>query len=144
MRLLKVEVKTQFRDSVAWEGEVNGDQMLTQRIRACGSLTFLRAIALLRSSLNGPMKSIHPPKGASTSDLIIRELILRIKGEWRLPYIEAELCHCRAIPTETVEQAIIYGAHTVESVATRTTAGTACTTCRPNSEKIINYRLGRI
>ena len=44
---------------------------------------------------------------------------------------------------ETVEAAIIYGAHTVESVAIRTTAGTVCTTCRPNSDKIINYRLGR-
>jgi bacterioferritin-associated ferredoxin len=83
------------------------------------------------------------PSGTGHGDLLIRELILRARGEWAYPYEHLELCHCRSVPTEIVDQAILSGAHEPKQVSTRTSASTACGTCRPDVQKIINYRLGK-
>jgi len=82
------------------------------------------------------------PTGSAHEDLLIIELIRKAKGQWTLPYQEEELCHCRSVPTSIVEQAIIAGAHTCKSVSAQTSASTACGTCRPDVQKIIDYRLG--
>ena len=79
--------------------------------------------------------------GADHSSILIRELVLRLRGSFELPYREAELCHCRAVPTAVVDRAIIGGCHTVQSVARMTSAGTSCGTCKPDTESLIAYRL---
>ena len=81
------------------------------------------------------------PEGLSHSELLLKELILKIKNQWAYPYTEDELCHCRIVKTEIVDQAILAGAHTPEAVSLWTSASTACGTCRPNVEKMIKYRL---
>lgn len=73
--------------------------------------------------------------------ILIRELILRARETFALPYGEIELCHCRAVPTAVVDRAIISGCHTVQSVARTTSAGTSCGTCKPDTESLIAYRL---
>ena len=78
------------------------------------------------------------------SRLLLRELILKMKNQWNPPYAHVELCHCRAITTETVEQAILKGCHTFEEVSLVTSAATACGTCKPDVQKTIDYRLGRV
>lgn len=75
------------------------------------------------------------------SSILLRELILRLRQEFKLPYDETELCHCRAVPTAVVDRAIVSGAHTVQAVARVTSAGTSCGTCKPDTEKLIEYRL---
>lgn len=75
------------------------------------------------------------------SSILIRELVLRLQGKFQLPYTEAELCHCRAVPTEVVDRAIVAGSHTVQAVARVTSAGTSCGTCKPDTELLIEYRL---
>ena len=72
--------------------------------------------------------------------LILSEMILKLRGEWNFPYADEELCHCRSIATQTVDQAIIAGAHSPEVVTRQTSASTACGTCRPTVQKIIEYR----
>lgn len=79
--------------------------------------------------------------GADHVSILIRELILRARGSFDLPYKDVELCHCRAVPTEVVDRAIISGCHSVQSVARTTSAGTSCGTCKPDTESLIVYRL---
>lgn len=75
--------------------------------------------------------------------ILVRELVLRARDQFQLPYTETELCHCRAVPTEVVDRAIISGCHSVQSVARATSAGTSCGTCKPDTESLIAYRLGK-
>lgn len=83
------------------------------------------------------------PEGSSHSELLLRELLLKLKGQWEFPYKEEELCHCRSVSTQRVDEAIVSGAHSPESVSRRTQASTSCGTCRADVEKILNYRLLR-
>ena len=84
------------------------------------------------------------PQGSSHSEMIIRELILKLQGKWQYPYQEEELCHCRFVSTQTVDIAILNGAHTSELASQWTGCSTACGTCRPNVEQMIQYRLGAV
>lgn len=79
--------------------------------------------------------------GADHSSILIRELVLRLRGSFELPYREEELCHCRGVPTAVVDRAIIGGCHTIQSVARMTSAGTSCGTCKPDTESLISFRL---
>ena len=83
------------------------------------------------------------PEGTQHFELLLKELLMKDREQWQYPYLENELCHCRTVPTEVVDQAILAGAHTPERVSSWTSASTACGTCRPVVQKIIAYRLGR-
>ncbi|MFN7728330.1 MAG: (2Fe-2S)-binding protein [Bdellovibrio sp.] len=83
------------------------------------------------------------PEGDGHAAMMLRELILRVRGEWAYPYEHLEVCHCRSVATEMVDQAILAGAHTCERVSRRTSASTACGTCRPDVQRILSYRLAR-
>lgn len=80
------------------------------------------------------------PKGNSHSEMLIRELILKLQGKWQFPYVDQELCHCRHVSTSIVDEAIINGAHTSELASLWTGCSTACGTCRADVETIIKYR----
>lgn len=54
------------------------------------------------------------------------------------PYPEEELCHCRAVKTEKVVRAIVFGAKNVDQIARETSAGTSCGNCRSDSQNIID------
>lgn len=111
------------------------------RLLAIGDEGFLLRASAMRGLLKGRLDEISLPTGNSTAEMMFRELILTLRGLWQLPYDEVELCHCRAIPLEVVDQAILSGAHTSALVSRLTSASTACGTCRPNVEKLIAYRL---
>jgi bacterioferritin-associated ferredoxin len=82
------------------------------------------------------------PEGTHHSDLLIRELILKLNGRWDFPYAAEELCHCRAVLTQTVDRAIVNGAHTPAQVSRETTASTSCGTCLSDVQAILAFRLG--
>ena len=73
--------------------------------------------------------------------LLINEVILKLQDKWNHPYPHEEVCHCRMVTLETVEDAIMNGAETPEMVSKWTMASTACGTCRPDVEKILQFRL---
>lgn len=79
--------------------------------------------------------------GSDHVSILLRELILKLQNRFQLPYQEAELCHCRAVPTDVVDRAIVGGCHTTNSVARATSAGTSCGTCKPDTDSLISYRL---
>lgn len=119
------------------EAEISNSQV---QLKVVGCSQLLELVRQLKNQNPDP-RQWPLPKGNSHSEILVRELILKAKGEWAFPYQEIELCHCRAIPAEDVDQAIIAGAHTPEQVSRQTSASTACGTCRPDVEKILKYRL---
>ena len=86
--------------------------------------------------------SIEEPQGKQHGTMLLREFILKLKGQWLFPYPENELCHCRRISTQMVDQAILSGANSVEDLRRITSAGTGCGTCQKTMEEILEYRCG--
>ena len=113
------------------------------KVFAVGGHDFLLAVDVFRQSLQGPVSELQPPSGTTMPDILIREMVHRLQGRWQLPYDEPNICHCRAVPTANVDQAIIYGAHTPAKVSEMTSASTSCGTCRTDVEEMIEYRLGK-
>lgn len=99
-------------------------------LRGIGGPAMLNLLSQWRPRLIGSLKGLVLPQGASGPELMLRELLLKARGEWVVPYSDDELCHCRSIPTKVVHQAIIAGAHRPEEVSRWTSASTACGTCR--------------
>ncbi|MFN8847061.1 MAG: (2Fe-2S)-binding protein [Bdellovibrionales bacterium] len=81
------------------------------------------------------------PEGHDHASLLIKELILKLKGQWMHVYQHEEVCHCRNVSLESLEQAIFLGAHSPEMISKWTSATTACGTCRSDVEKILHFRL---
>jgi len=96
----------------------------------------------MKNKHGADLKKWPMPEGATHGALLVKELLLKIQGQWSFPYPHDELCHCRTVPVAVVDQAIVAGAHTPEAVSRWTSASTACGTCRPEVEKILAYRLG--
>ncbi len=120
------------RDEIHIEGD--------GKLRALGCPEVLSLCSEWRGKLKGDAKSWPLPQGTSHSEILLREAILKARGEWELPYKDSELCHCRVIATQKVDAAIVTGAHTVNEVSRRTSAGTSCGTCQPDIKKLIAYR----
>lgn len=113
----------------------HGSMQITACKAVCEALEKLKAV-------HGPNPEKWPePQGSTHADILVRELIMKTQGRFHFPYEHEELCHCRTVPAQIVDKAIMAGAHTVELVAQITTAGTSCGTCRPDTEKIIQFRL---
>ena len=96
------------------EIEVNG----AVQVRASGCLALLKRVKQIRGILktendlknfNFEKNGLASPSMDGHENLLLSEVILRARGEWELPYKEDELCHCRAIPTRIVDQAILCG-----------------------------------
>ncbi len=139
------QVGVKGRDFAQVKAVLDGEQLESVSISAVGCLDFLKALAVLKQNtpgnLQGLMERLLNQTHVEHVDILMRELVLKLKNEWVFPYAEAELCHCRAISTEKVDQAVVYGARTVMAVNRLTSAGTACGTCRPDIEKILSYRV---
>jgi bacterioferritin-associated ferredoxin len=119
--------------------EVDTESFTLIRVIACQQL-----LSLLKENkkLHGDSLQAWPlPSQKDHASLFLKEVILRLQNKWQLPYPHAEICHCRAVNTSVVDQAILNGAHTPEKVSRLTSASTACGTCRSDVEKIIAYRL---
>ncbi len=122
--------------TISAQGEVENSKLYV-----VGGPDLLELACVLRQQLTGPLTELVLPKGQSTAAIVIRELILKAQGQWVDPFEGDELCHCRAVATRLVDEAVIYGAHTTDVVSEKTSAGTSCGSCREDIESIINYRL---
>ena len=112
-----------------------------------GDLEFLKALDAVRNQcesfevLAETAQLLDSWGGNSPFELMLREVILKANENWKHPYTDSELCHCRMVATELVDTAIIAGAHTSARVSRQTNASTQCGTCRPDVEAILAYRL---
>lgn len=135
----EVSVGIAFRDELRFFKNQNNQWQLT--FIGCESLSNL---VLENKKLHGQDPHLWPlPVGLSHSELLLREFLLKLKNQWVPVYAHEELCHCRKVSAQEVEQAILCGAHTSEAVSRWTGASTACGTCRPEVEKILQERLQR-
>ncbi len=81
------------------------------------------------------------PTGQDHSDLLIKKFIQRVQGTWPEEQPREEICHCRNISLQKIEDAIAMGAVTVEMIGLWTSAGTACGTCQPElATRIARFR----
>ncbi len=111
------------------------------RHRVIGCHRLMDLVAQLRTRDGDDPKKWQLPEGSSHEVLLVREFILKLNGTWKFPYEDEEICHCRMVPTRVVDQAILAGAHTTEAVTRATSASSACGTCRPDVQSLLNYRL---
>lgn len=149
----QVEVLFLGRDRVTATFELDAATAI-QSIAFSGSgcSAFMAALEELKARIMALPQGVRRLSGSQEFDrlvsashdhvaILLRELVLRARDQFALPYRDVELCHCRAVPTEVVDRAIISGCHSVQSVARMTSAGTSCGTCKPDTESLIAYRL---
>lgn len=126
------------RDRIEMTGD--GDQT---RLQVIGCRELLALLHELKRQYGSNVSQWPLPTGDHHAAILVRELLLKAQGKWDFPYKDEEICHCRTVATHLVDQAVIAGAHTPEAVSRLTSASTACGTCRPDVQKVINFRLGR-
>ncbi len=139
-----LEVSLPGRDRLQLKMKLVNGTIESATLTGRGCSDFLRLLQAWRPKLAGTLDALELPQGDSHATLLLREAILRAKGEWKFPYAEEEICHCRAVSTAKVDAAIIGGCRSVRAIARETSAGTSCGSCRPDTESIINYRLKSI
>jgi bacterioferritin-associated ferredoxin len=138
------EVSLSSRDRLHLSIDVNSEgEVVSAQLTGSGCSELLGMLAAVRPQLTGKLIDIPLPEGKTHSAIMMRELLLKAKGQWNFPYKEDELCHCRAVTTRKVDDAIIGGCQSVEAVKRATSASTSCGTCRWDIESILKYRLGR-
>lgn len=133
-----IEAKLEGRDFLRIQP---GKHLLQDlKFQACSEL--LELLKSLKSRFGSDLLTWQVPGGSDHASMLVRELLLKMRGQWKLPYEPYEICHCRAVPTHVVDQAIVAGAHSVAAIGRWTTASTACGTCQPDVEKMLKHRLG--
>jgi bacterioferritin-associated ferredoxin len=135
---------------IAWPGreelkvqiEVDERQNISKAsLQGIGGPQFLKTVNEYRANFKGPLKDLKVPEGSGIGAIMLREMVLKLKGEWSPPYTDDEVCHCRVVATAVVDLAICTGAYSSRQVSELTSASTACGTCRPDVEAMIRYRL---
>lgn len=142
---MKIKVELEGRDFI--EVQCQGEDPLApgavEKVSIMGCSQFMEMMQGMRKHFGADLKKWPLPEGQDHSSLLLREMILKLRGEWQFPFAEAELCHCRSVSAHTVDQAIVAGAHSTDVVSRQTQASTNCGTCRPEVQKIIDFRLGK-
>ena len=108
------------------------------KIHVTGPLSLIEQMNSLRKQ-HGSNPAVWPDlaKLKSADDLLINEFILKVKGQFKLSYEHAELCHCRMVPAEKVYEAIKQGCQSIEAMGRTTLAGTGCGSCREDIQKLL-------
>jgi NAD(P)H-nitrite reductase large subunit len=105
----------------------------------------VRGCDQLVSKVSDLLKISKDPKSWPNQELkdhvsvLINQLKLKVEGKWLLPYTHEELCHCRQVPTQVVEELIILGVRSQQEISHRCRAGTGCGTCRKDIVDLIEY-----
>jgi NAD(P)H-nitrite reductase len=142
---LKVELEGRDLIEVECEGEESSSPGAIPgkvlKVNMVGCTEFMSLMQSMRRHFGVDVSKWPLPEGKDHSSVLVREMVLKLRGEWKFPYEHKELCHCRNVDASIVDQAIIAGAHSTDAVTRQTSASTACGTCRPEVQKIIDYRL---
>jgi bacterioferritin-associated ferredoxin len=145
-QLKELSAKAVFlnRDHVELKLRLLGEKIISAEIKAIACpecLTEIKNFKLNLRTHQNDFSKLPLPEGSHHSAMLVREVLLRLRGEWEFPYKEEELCHCRNVATSKVDAAIMAGTFNVSEIGEKTMAGTACGTCRPVTQMIIDYRL---
>jgi bacterioferritin-associated ferredoxin len=145
MKTFSARAELEHREWIEVEVQVNPQGMVEiASFKALGCSALILACEKIvkdiqsKELLNIPLN----PKN-SHEHLLINEALLKLKGKFKLPVTEMEVCHCRKISLLKINEAIVNGAHSPEQVKAWTSASSGCGTCRPEIEKLIQYRLAK-
>lgn len=131
------------REKVHLEYDWIDSQLKIHRLELRGGLTFLEYSNKIAQELLTKGRGTPLPMGRDSYELIWREVMQKILGQWDDPVSQSELCHCRRVSTHKVDLAVLYGAHTIKEVRKRTSANTGCGTCLPDVQALLDRRLVR-
>lgn len=137
----KIKVEVKDREWLEFNFQIEQGRIKSAKVLAQGCLPLIHAAQKAAQSFEG--QNVSDLKWAQTDehwDQMILEAISRLQGCYELPYKEAELCHCRKVPTAVVNDAILLGAHTPEKVKAWTGASGGCGTCRSDVTNMIEFR----
>lgn len=140
----QVELKGRDRFEVDFRFDDLGKPKSAQLAHVSGCSALEAKLREVIQEINATQDWPSLVRGSDHSSILVRELLMRAMGTFQMPYTEVELCHCRAVPTDTVDRAIVGGCHTIGMVARMTSAGTSCGTCKQDTEKLIAFRLSEI
>ncbi len=115
--------------------------MAEKKYRVSGCPKLMSLIENFKKNFGADPKNWLLPEGNDHSAILLREFILRVQNKWQEPYAHAEICHCRQVSTKTVDQSIMMGCHTMDSIRRSTSANTACGACMPDIESLLATRL---
>lgn len=135
---MDIKVAIQGCDEIEINFSEDG-KILKIKTLACSQTTEL--ISKYRRDYGMNLNQWPLPTELDHSSLLLRELLLKFKNQWESPYPEEEICHCRKVSTQKVEDAIMLGARTSGDVSRLTNASTSCGSCKFDVEKLIDYRL---
>lgn len=108
------------------------------QVRACGPVVRL-IHELVQKQGRDPRQWKGLPIGSQHEAILLRKLMLLATGKWQSPQRHEEICHCRQVSYQKIEEAIMAGAHTPQLVSLWTSASTACGSCRPDVQQMIEY-----
>lgn len=135
-----VRVELGGRDQI----EVSGHKgVSTPKVHFKGCTELMELMKSMRTEHGDDIRQWPMAAGVSHAEILLRELQLKLSGQWNFPFNAVNVCNCRHVPTAVVDQAVISGAHTTAVVSRQTAASTNCGTCRPDVQKIIDFRLGK-
>jgi bacterioferritin-associated ferredoxin len=142
MKVYKARAEIPDREWIELEIGVDDSKIVKNvEVKACGCHVLIELIPQVKKKLMGhPLESLQW-SGANHSEILISEALLKIQERFNFPLSDPELCHCRKIPAQVVDQAIVLGAHSPEQVTRWTRASSGCGTCRPDVVKLIQFRL---
>ena len=129
-------------DEVTVQVDLKNNEILSSQWMVIGRESLIEAVQKFKPSFQGALNALKVPEGRSLESLLLREIVMKVKDQWGDLPPDPELCHCRKIPQENVERAILLGAHTVEKIRQRTSANTGCGTCLPDIEDLLKKYLG--
>ncbi|MEK6553994.1 MAG: (2Fe-2S)-binding protein [Bdellovibrionota bacterium] len=143
-KIITEKISIPGREEIFGQLEIDDNGIIQKSsLKVIGGPDLIRLAEKWRSRMTGGLGDLSYPVGTTTAEMLMRELILKLKGQWKYPYEAEEVCHCRVVACETIDRAIVVGAHTPKKVSEWTSASTACGTCRPDVEAMIAYRLAR-
>lgn len=138
MSALRIEVGVEGHDQIRLQENNN-----KYHINFNGCLEFSQLMINYKNKFGLDVRAWPIPSGKSHSEMVVREFLMKLKGTWSFPYVDEEICHCRHVKTKTVDLAVLKGAHDHELAMQWTGCSTACGTCKPNVQSIIDYRLNK-
>ena len=143
-KLIHISLKLTGRNELDLKLWVNAQGVVERsELSGIGGPQALDSFEEWRPKLVGRLESLEIPNGGSPTEVLLREALLKVRGEWSFP-VEGEcLCYCRGVKTSIVDGAVIMGGHSPLEVSRQTSAGTGCGTCFSRIQEVIDYRLDR-
>ncbi|MEQ1723577.1 MAG: (2Fe-2S)-binding protein, partial [Pseudobdellovibrio sp.] len=108
------------------------------RVTATGNLNLLN---LLNQKINtegsDPKNWSQFETIQNEDEALLNQFIIKLQAR-EISSEHDEICHCRMVDREKIENAIYQGCKTREDISTTTLAGTGCGSCRGDLEKILS------